>query len=829
MTPPQSPHSSGEAAAPRSLSPEATSHLASPSDDPPSHDHFPDITPPPSPATQLPLRDFLCRMYPEIPAPLPAPPSPLPSPAATPRPDHFTPSVLVLDVRSPAEHTRGHIPGSHSLPLFDDAERAQVGLCFKHKGRLPAIELGLQLIAAYPTSPAAYPTSTAAYPTSTAAYPTSTAAYPTSTAAYPTSTAAYPTSTAAYPTSAAAYPTSAAAYPTSTAAYPTSTAAYPTSAAATPPPSPPTPPPPPPPHLHRRLPHLHRHLPHLPHEFHLHHRLPHLHRHLPHLPHEFHLPRRLPHLPRPLPPPPPPKFHHLHRLPRVPPLLLPPLAAGPKLAELAAYARRAGRRPGDPVLVYCWRGGMRSASVCWLLRLCGYECASLHGGYRAFRRWVQRLMHAPSAARGGGGARREAAVVPPVERHADEAIGEEAISRLIEEGGAADGAAQSFGEQFARARGLQAVGAGVGAAAAYLQAMRLGHPLRGHCLMMAGASLGQEKRHDEAVRCFHAAAEALAAHAPLHRQKHSLSHVHELRAQSLEALGQTAEAEAAARQAEAIKPCARLSKLVARLQAAAGGGEATGAPAGREEGAAADDEPPLAAPLVLGGRTGSGKTAVLLALRQLGEQVIDLEGLAQHMGSAFGRVGQARAQPSNEMYENLVGLAWRRADRSRAVWFEHEGQHVGSCLVPFRLKEVLAAPPTLFLMQVPREARVAHLVSIYTSGRSSSEVCGSGGEAQPNASISAETVEELAGAIESLRKRRGGDVTGRALRQLREGDYAAVASSALDYYDGLYDEYARTSSLHRVVYVECSGMDHESDAARLLEMARGSAEMMQLA
>ena len=44
---------------------------------------------------------------------------------------------------------------------------------------------------------------------------------------------------------------------------------------------------------------------------------------------------------------------------------------------------------------------------------------------------------------------------------------------------------------------------------------------------------------------------------------------------------------------------------------------------------------------------------------KMGEQVLDLEGLAEHMGSAFGRVGQGRPQPSNEMFENLVALAWR--------------------------------------------------------------------------------------------------------------------------------------------------------------------------
>jgi len=42
------------------------------------------------------------------------------------------------------------------------------------------------------------------------------------------------------------------------------------------------------------------------------------------------------------------------------------------------------------VLVHCWRGGMRSAGVAWLLDLYGFEVYTLEGGYKNFRRWVLR-------------------------------------------------------------------------------------------------------------------------------------------------------------------------------------------------------------------------------------------------------------------------------------------------------------------------------------------------------------------------------------------------------------------------------------------------------
>jgi len=49
----------------------------------------------------------------------------------------------VLDVRSPGEYLHAHIPGAHSLPLFTDEERKQVGTAYKQQSREVAIKLGL--------------------------------------------------------------------------------------------------------------------------------------------------------------------------------------------------------------------------------------------------------------------------------------------------------------------------------------------------------------------------------------------------------------------------------------------------------------------------------------------------------------------------------------------------------------------------------------------------------------------------------------------------------------------------------------------------------------
>ncbi|MBE7381514.1 MAG: tRNA 2-selenouridine(34) synthase MnmH [Leptolyngbya sp. SIO1E4] len=52
----------------------------------------------------------------------------------------------ILDVRSPGEYSHGHIPAAISFPLFNDEERAQVGICYQQQGRDAAVELGFDLL-----------------------------------------------------------------------------------------------------------------------------------------------------------------------------------------------------------------------------------------------------------------------------------------------------------------------------------------------------------------------------------------------------------------------------------------------------------------------------------------------------------------------------------------------------------------------------------------------------------------------------------------------------------------------------------------------------------
>ena len=74
---------------------------------------------------------------------------------------------------------------------------------------------------------------------------------------------------------------------------------------------------------------------------------------------------------------------------------------GPKMSELVRQARKLA--PGGDVRVHCWRGGMRSGAVAWLLDLAGLRVRQLVGGYKEYRRAVQAEIARPRPLRVRGG------------------------------------------------------------------------------------------------------------------------------------------------------------------------------------------------------------------------------------------------------------------------------------------------------------------------------------------------------------------------------------------------------------------------------------------
>ncbi len=84
---------------------------------------------------------------------------------------------------------------------------------------------------------------------------------------------------------------------------------------------------------------------------------------------------------------------------------------------------------------------------------------------------------------------------------------------------------------------------------------------------------------------------------------------------------------------------------------------------------------------LLGGLTGSGKTIILHQLKEKGEQIIDLEDLAQHQGSAFGSMDKL-IQPSQEQFENNLNEILMKTDPEKICWIEDESITIGKRVIP---------------------------------------------------------------------------------------------------------------------------------------------------
>jgi tRNA 2-selenouridine synthase len=93
---------------------------------------------------------------------------------------------------------------------------------------------------------------------------------------------------------------------------------------------------------------------------------------------------------------------------------------------------------------------------------------------------------------------------------------------------------------------------------------------------------------------------------------------------------------------------------------------------------------------VVCGATGSGKSRVLQALAQLGEQVLDLEELACHKGSVLGALPDL-PQPSQKMFETRLFVALHGFDPARPVYVEAESRKIGSIHLPNELLEAIRA------------------------------------------------------------------------------------------------------------------------------------------
>jgi len=196
--------------------------------------------------------------------------------------------------------------------------------------------------------------------------------------------------------------------------------------------------------------------------------------------------------------------------------------------------------------------------------------------------------------------------------------------------------------------------------------------------------------------------------------------------------------------------------------------------------------------LVLGGKTGTGKTVLLKKLKESGEQVIDLEGIAHHKGSSFGSIGQ-KPQPTVEQFENLLAEELRVMDISVPIWVENESRKIGRLIIPDRFYEQMTQAPLLEIQRTERE-RIEHISEEYGQLPES----------------------ELIAAVKRLQKRLGGLRTQQAITDIQEKKLTSWISNLLLYYDKTYDFDLHRHVANKTVHLDLTGFSMGDQVQLLL-------------
>jgi tRNA 2-selenouridine synthase len=200
--------------------------------------------------------------------------------------------------------------------------------------------------------------------------------------------------------------------------------------------------------------------------------------------------------------------------------------------------------------------------------------------------------------------------------------------------------------------------------------------------------------------------------------------------------------------------------------------------------------------IVLGGMTGSGKTHILRFLSGYGQQVIDLEALASHKGSAFGSLGQS-PQPSTEQFANNLFNECNQLTKDLPLWVEDESRNIGTVFIPDSFYLNMQNTWTIILMMDVR-TRLPRLMEEYSTY----------------------PAESLKTAILKISKRLGGDNTRDALKAVEDGNIARAIEITLCYYDKAYMFGLKKKSDRNLIYVETDSDDIETNALKILDAAQ---------
>ncbi|HZK18698.1 MAG TPA: tRNA 2-selenouridine(34) synthase MnmH [Clostridia bacterium] len=170
-------------------------------------------------------------------------------------------------------------------------------------------------------------------------------------------------------------------------------------------------------------------------------------------------------------------------------------------------------------------------------------------------------------------------------------------------------------------------------------------------------------------------------------------------------------------------------------------------------------------PVVLYGLTGVGKTTVIERLIRMGIPAVDLEGIAKHRGSVFGKIGLPPS-PTQKKFESLIVDSLTKHKSEGYFVIECESKRIGNLIVPDSLMNSMGVSYRV-LMYAPLEVRVQRIVKEYNLGFNN--------------------IAALQESVYHLKKKLGGVKVKELITDLGNGKVEEVFRYLIEkYYDRLY-------------------------------------------
>lgn len=182
--------------------------------------------------------------------------------------------------------------------------------------------------------------------------------------------------------------------------------------------------------------------------------------------------------------------------------------------------------------------------------------------------------------------------------------------------------------------------------------------------------------------------------------------------------------------------------------------------------------------IIIGGNTGSGKTPTLHQLEKNGFQLIDLEKIAHHKGSAFGGINEEKQLPQ-QIFENNLAYHLDTKIRENIILLEDESQNIGYNKIPHALW-LQMKQATIVKLNIPFELRVEQLLKDYTTV----------------------DIHLLKQSVIKISQQLGTLHTNLCIQYLNEGNLIDAARLCLNYYDKAYNYSYSKKNNQNIIVIE---------------------------